>query len=66
MRHPRIHDIARRTRTTPAPVVFRFAQQIGMVALTGTTSPEHMKQDLEARHVELDADEVAAIERLIA
>jgi diketogulonate reductase-like aldo/keto reductase len=38
---------ARRTGRTPAQVVFRFALQVGMLPLTGTTSPVHMKEGLE-------------------
>jgi diketogulonate reductase-like aldo/keto reductase len=47
-------------------VIFRFAQQAGMVALTGTTSAAHMKQDLEAYGFELERDEVDECERLLA
>jgi diketogulonate reductase-like aldo/keto reductase len=36
---------------TPAQVVFRFAQAIGMLPLTGTSSSDHMKQDLASRDV---------------
>jgi diketogulonate reductase-like aldo/keto reductase len=56
--------IVARTRTTPAQVVFRFAQAIGMLPLTGTTDAEHMKQDLASRDLSLSADEVRAIESL--
>jgi diketogulonate reductase-like aldo/keto reductase len=38
--------IAKRTGKTPAQVVLRFAQQLGMLPLTGTTSPQHMRDDL--------------------
>ena len=43
-------------------VVFRFAQAVGMLPLTGTSNPEHMRQDLASRTVTLSADEVHAIE----
>ena len=56
--------IVARTRATPAQVVFRFAQAIGMLPLTGTTDAEHMKQDLASRDLSLSADEVRAIESL--
>jgi diketogulonate reductase-like aldo/keto reductase len=35
-----------------------------MLPLTGTSSPEHMKQDLAGRALALSADEVRAIESL--
>jgi len=63
--HRVTQELARKHRTGPAQVIFRFAQQAGMVALTGTTSAAHMKQDLEAYGFELEPGEVAAIERLI-
>ena len=60
----RIAEIAA-GRATPAQVVFRFAQQIGMLPLTGTSSPEHMKEDLESDAFDLTAAEVDAIESLV-
>ena len=33
--------------TGPAQIIFRFAQQIGMLPLTGTRSEQHMKEDLQ-------------------
>jgi diketogulonate reductase-like aldo/keto reductase len=56
--------IAARLGATPAQVVFRFAQAVGMLPLTGTTDPEHMKQDLASRALSLSADEVRAIDSL--
>ena len=34
---PELRDITQRLETGPAQVIFRFAQQIGMLPLTGTT-----------------------------
>jgi diketogulonate reductase-like aldo/keto reductase len=62
--HPLVAGIAARRKATVAQVVFRFAQAVGMLPLTGTTDPEHMRQDLAAREVALSADEVRAIEGL--
>src|SRR2546425_1506337 len=64
LRHPLVADIAARRKATPAQVVFRFAQVIGMLPLTGTSDAEHMKQDLASRDLSLSADEVQAIESL--
>ena len=63
--HPFVAAIAARERATRAQVVFRFAQTVGMLPLTGTSDPAHMKQDLASREVGLSADEVRAIESLI-
>ncbi len=59
---PGFRDLARRHGATPEQVVFRFAQQAGMLPLTGTTSERHMKEDLEASRFSLSEDEVRAIE----
>ena len=48
-----IHNIARRLGAGPAQVVFRFAMQIGMLPLTGTTGEQHMKEDLAAEDLAL-------------
>ena len=51
-------------KATPAQVVFRFAQLIGMLPLTGTTNAAHMKEDLACGSVVLSAEEVQAIESI--
>lgn len=64
LRHAKVARIAARVGRSPAEVVFAFALQSGMVALTGTTDPEHMTQDLSVFDVVLDPAEVRAIESL--
>jgi len=64
MSHPLIKKICVQKNKTAPQVIFRFAQQIGMVTLTGTTSAKHMNEDLESDKFELNADEVIAIETL--
>jgi diketogulonate reductase-like aldo/keto reductase len=63
-RHPLVAAIATRANATPAQVVFRFAQAVGMLPLTGTSNAEHMRQDLASRDVEMSAQEVKALESL--
>ena len=58
--------IAAREGATPAQVVFRFAQAVGMLPLTGTSDPAHMTQDLESGRLALFPDEVRAIETILA
>ncbi len=64
LRHPLVARLAARAEATPAQVVFRFAQAVGMLPLTGTSNPEHMKQDLASRDLTLSPAEVQAIESL--
>jgi diketogulonate reductase-like aldo/keto reductase len=62
--HRLVAGIAARGRATPAQVVFRFAQALGMLPLTGTSDAAHMKQDLASHELALSAEEVRAIEAL--
>jgi diketogulonate reductase-like aldo/keto reductase len=64
LHHPRLTHIAARVSATAAQVVFRFAQAIGMLPLTGTRSIDHMKEDLASVKLTLTPDEVSAIESL--
>jgi diketogulonate reductase-like aldo/keto reductase len=65
LRHPLVGRIAARERATPAQVVFRFAQAVGMLPLTGTTDAAHMQQDLASHGLTLSDDDVHAIESLV-
>ena len=59
-----VRRIAAELGRTPAQVVFRLALQLGMVCLTGTTDPRHMREDLEVHGFALSAQQVAELERL--
>jgi diketogulonate reductase-like aldo/keto reductase len=62
--HPSVTRIVARTGRTLPEVVFRFALQVGMIPLTGTTDARHMREDLSVLDFALEDDEVAAIERV--
>lgn len=62
--HPRIREIAGRLGVGPAQVVFRFALEVGMQPLTGTSSPDHMVEDLAVRSLRLSREETAFIEAI--
>ena len=64
LRHPDVRAIAARHGRTVVQVAFRFALQVGMVPLTGTTDPDHMRSDLDAFDFALEPEEVGRIERL--
>lgn len=59
---PEVRTIAKRLGTGPAQIIFRFAMQIGMLPLTGTTSQQHMKEDLQAEQFSLSTEELQRIE----
>jgi diketogulonate reductase-like aldo/keto reductase len=62
LRHPPVVSIARRLGVDTMQVVFRFAMQVGMLPITGTTNEQHMKEDLGVFNIELTAEEVSFIE----
>ena len=64
LHHPLIAGLAAKGGVTPAQVIFAFARSVGMLPLTGTSSAEHMKQDLASREVMLSPEVVEAIENV--
>ncbi len=62
--HPAVVAIATRHDRTTCQIIFRFALQVGMICLTGTSDPSHMQQDLSVRDFRLSDDEVNLIERI--
>jgi diketogulonate reductase-like aldo/keto reductase len=64
LRHPVIAGLASQLYATPAQIVFAFAHAVGMLPLTGTSSAEHMKQDLASRQLVLPPDTVRMIESI--
>ena len=62
--HPELARIAQRHNRMASQIVFRFALDVGMVFLTGTTDPQHMQADLEVFDFRLAPEEVQRIETL--
>jgi diketogulonate reductase-like aldo/keto reductase len=63
---PKMARIAARHSRTVAQIVFRFALDVGMIPLTGTTDAEHMRADLAVFDFRLEPEEIALIEGLAA
>jgi diketogulonate reductase-like aldo/keto reductase len=61
---PDVRAMAARYGVGLAQIVFRFAMQIGMLPLTGTTNPQHMKEDLQSDRFSLTPDELQRIETI--
>ncbi len=61
---PDVRAMAAKYGVGPAQIVFRFAMQIGMLPLTGTTNPQHMKGDLACDRFSLSADELHRLETI--
>ena len=64
LNNTKIRNIAKRLGITIAQVVFRFAIQIGILPLTGTTKEQHMKEDLKLIDFELTKDDLQTIETI--
>ena len=61
---PELAKIAKRYSRTACQIVFRFAIDVGMLPLTGTTNVKHMREDLGIFDFHLSAEEIAQIEQL--
>jgi diketogulonate reductase-like aldo/keto reductase len=64
MAEPEVLAIAAREGVGPAQVIFRFALEVGMLPLTGTTDAQHMAEDLAAARITLSAAEAQRIETI--
>jgi diketogulonate reductase-like aldo/keto reductase len=64
LQHPPLIALAAQLNATPAQVVFSFARAVGVLPLAGTSSPEHMKQDLASLKLTLPPDLWRAIESM--
>lgn len=61
---PAIYKIIKSQQRSLPQVIFRFAFQLGMIPLTGTTSEAHMKEDLEIYNFQLSDSELETIENI--
>ena len=59
-----VSKLADKYSTGAAQIIFRFAQQVGMCPLTGTSRAQNMKDDLACDQFTMTSDELAAIERV--
>ena len=64
LQHPLFIEMAARLDVTPAQVMFAFARAVGILPLTGTSSPEHMAQDLASLEIILPDELVQPIETM--
>lgn len=63
--HPTVQQLANHYQRSPAQVWFRFLTQLGIIPLTGTSSPTHMQEDLAIFAFELSAAECGEMARLL-
>lgn len=60
--NPIIQSLAQKYEISIPQLIFSFAQEIGILPLTGTTSLTHMHDDLSLKTIHLTADELCQIE----
>ncbi len=58
---PFVLKLAKNYDALPTQIVFAFCHQAGMTPLTGTSSAQHMQQDLAAEKIKLSTSELDAI-----
>ena len=61
---PEVLKMAQRFGVEPQQVIFRFAKQIGILPLTGTTNKKHMSGDLLISRIELSQEELNLLSSL--
>jgi diketogulonate reductase-like aldo/keto reductase len=64
VRHPVVASFAERLECSAEQLIFAFARAVGMLPLTGTSNPDHMREDLAALDIELTGEWVRTIESL--
>ena len=61
---PEVRAMAAKYGAGLAQLIFRFAMQIGMLPLTGTTNPQHMQEDLQCDRFTIDAGDLERLETI--
>lgn len=61
---PLIARIAEKYNKTSEQIFYRFVQHLGIIPLSGTTSAEHMMDDLDLDNFELTSGEILSIKTI--
>jgi len=64
LQKPAFKQLVTELKRTPAQIVFRYAMQVGMLPLTGTSDADHMRQDLQSSDFSLTEAQLAILERI--
>ena len=64
-KEPKFLDLLKRVGCTAAQAIFKFSFESGMLPLTGTTDPAHMREDLKSSKVDLSTSDIQLIEELL-
>lgn len=63
--HATLQNLAAKYHRSAAQVFYRYLTQTGIIPLTGTSSIEHLREDLAIFEFELTGDECAAVEMFL-
>ena len=63
---PVVQDLAQVQGKTSAQVFFRYLSQLGIVPLTGTSSAQHMREDLDIFSFKLTTEQMQQMDGLLA
>ncbi len=61
---PEVRAMAAKYGVGLAQLIFRFAMQIGMLPLTGTTNPQHMQEDLQSDQFTIAPEDLHRLETI--
>jgi diketogulonate reductase-like aldo/keto reductase len=61
---PAVRAMAAKYGVGLAQLVFRFAMQVGMLPLTGTTNPQHMTEDLQSDQFTISEEDLQRLETI--
>jgi len=64
LQHPPLIALAAQMNATASQLVFSFARAVGMLPLTGTSSADHMQEDLASLNLALPPEVVRVIESI--
>ena len=64
LQHPSFVNLAAELNATPAQLVFSFVRALGILPMTGTSSADHMQQDLASLQMTVPPELVQALESM--
>ena len=62
--HPELKRIAHRCNMDVSQIIFRFALDIGIMPITGTSNIKHMQTDLDIFEFRLNVEDIEVIEAI--
>jgi diketogulonate reductase-like aldo/keto reductase len=64
LKNAQLIALAEQLHATPAQLIFSFAREVGILPLTGTSSADHMREDLDSLDLTLPPEVVRSLESI--